>query len=65
MAQALATDMLGKGLILTDIVLLYAWAREAACVGFQLKAVCASLLAAHFTQVGLKLQGLVPIAYLH
>ena len=35
------------------------------CRGFQLWAVSASFLDDHFTQVGLKLQGLVPIIYLH
>ena len=48
MAQALAVDMLAKGLTPTDMVLLYAWAGEAGCGGLQLKAVSASLLAAHF-----------------
>ena len=33
--------------------------------GLELKAVSASLLAAHFAKVGLKLQGPVPIAFLH
>ena len=65
MAHALAVDMLAKGLTPMDMVLLYAWAGEAGCGGLQLKAVSASLLAAHFAQVGLKLQGPVPIAYLH
>ena len=65
MAQALAADMLTKGLTPTDMVLLYAWAGEAECRGFQLKAVSASLLAAHFTTVGLKLQGPVPIAFVY
>ena len=65
MAQALAADMLAKGLTPTDMVLLYAWAGEAGCKGLQLKAVSASLLAAHFAKVGLKLQGPVPIAFLH
>ena len=57
--------MLAKGLTPTDMVLLYAWAGEAGCRGLQLKAVSASLLAAHFAKVGLKLQGPVPIAFLH
>ena len=61
----LADDMLAKGLMPMDMVLLYAWAGEAGCWGLQLKAMFTSLLTAHFTQVGLKLQGLVPIAYLH
>ena len=65
MAQALAADMLAKGLTPTDMVLLYAWAGGAGCKGLQLKAVSASLLAAHFAKVGLKLQGPVPIAFLH
>ena len=65
MAQALAVDMLAKGLTPTDMVLLYAWAGEAGCGGLQLKAVSTSLLAAHFATVGLKLQGPVPIAFLH
>ena len=47
------------------MVLLYAWPGEADCRGLQLKAVSASLLAAHFAKVGLKLQGPVPIAFLH
>ena len=47
------------------MVLLYAWAGEAGCGGLQLKVVSASLLAAHFATVGLKLQGPVPIAFLH
>ena len=34
MAQALAADMLAKGLMPTDMVLLYAWAGEAGCRGF-------------------------------
>ena len=65
MAQALAADMLAKGLTPTDMVLLYAWAGEVGCGGLQLKAVSASLLAAHFAMVGLKLQGPVPIAFVH
>ena len=65
MAQVLASDMLAKGLMPTDMVLLYAWAGEAGCGGLQLKAVSTSLLAAHFAMVGLKLQGPVPIAFLH
>ena len=65
MAQALAADMLAKGLMPMDMVLLYAWAGEAGCRGVQLKAVFASLLAVHFAKVGLKLQGLVPIAFLY
>ena len=65
MAQVLASDMLAKGLTPTDMVLLYAWAGEAGCGGLQLKAVSASLLAAHFATVGLKLQGPVPLAFLH
>ena len=63
MAQELAADMLAKGLMPMDIVLLYAWAGEVGCWGLQLKAVSASLLAAHFTTVGLKLQGPVLIAW--
>ena len=55
MAQALASDMLAKGLTPTDMALLYAWAGEAGCGGLQLKAVSTSLLAAHFATVGLKL----------
>ena len=47
------------------MVLLYAWAGEVGCRGLQLKAVSASLLAANFATVGLKLQGPVPIAFLH
>ena len=65
MVQALAADMLAKGLTPTDMVLLYAWEGEAGCGGLQLKAVSASLLAAHFAKVGLKLQGPVPAAFLH
>ena len=65
MTQVLATDMLAKGLMPTDIVLLYALAGEVGCKGLQLKAVSASLLAAHFAKVGLKLQGLVPITFFH
>ena len=57
--------MLAKGLTPTDMVLLYAWAGAAGCRGLQLKAVSASLLATHFAKVGLKLQGPVPIAFLH
>ena len=57
--------MLAKGLKPTDMVLLYVWAGEAGCRGVQLKAASASLLAAHFAKVGLKLQGPVPIAFLH
>ena len=64
-AQVLAADMLAKGLTHMNMVLLYAWAGEAGCGGLQLKAVSASLLATHFMKVGLKLQGLVPIAFLH
>ena len=63
MAQALAADMLAKGLTPMDMVLLYAWAGEAGCGGLQLKSVSASLLAAHFAMVWLKLQGPVPIAF--
>ena len=65
MAQVLAVDMLAKALMPTDMVLLYEWAGEAGCGGVQLKVVPASLLAAHFATVGLKLQGPVPIAFLH
>ena len=65
MAQVLAADMLAKGLTPRDMVLLCTWAGEVGCGGLQLKAVSASLLAAHFTTVGLKLQGPVPIAFLH
>ena len=65
MAQALAADMLAKGFTPMDMVLLYAWAGEAGCRGLQLKVVSASLLATHFAKVGLKLQGPVPIAFLH
>ena len=65
MAQVLASDMLAKGLTPTDMVLLYAWAGEAGCGGLQLKAVSTSLLAVQFATVGLKLQGPVPITFLH
>ena len=65
MAQALAVDMLAKVLTPKDMVLLYVWAGEVGCRGLQLKAVSASLLAIYFTKVGLKLQDLVPIAFLH
>ena len=57
--------MLAKGLTLTDMVLLYVWAGEAGYGGLQLKAVSASLLTAHFTTVGLKQQGPVPIDFIH
>ena len=48
-----------------DMVLLYAWMGGADCGGLQLWVLSASLLANHFGQVGLKLQGLVSITYLH
>ena len=65
MAQALAADMLAKGFTPMDMVLLYAWAGKVGCGGVQLKVVSASLLAAHFGTLGLKLQGPVPIAFFH
>ena len=57
MAQALAADMLAKGLTPTDMVLLYAWAGEAGCKGLQLKAVSASLLASSLCQGGAQTAG--------
>ena len=65
MAQALAAEMLAKGLTPMDMVLLYAWAGEAGCGELQFKAMSALLLAAHFTQVGLKLWDRVTIAHVH
>ena len=65
MTHALAADMLVKGLTPIDMALLYAWAGEAGYRGLQLKTVFASLLAAYFAQVGLKLKCSVPIAYMH
>ena len=64
-AQVLADDMLPQGVIPMDIELLYAWAGGVGCSGLQLKAVSALLLANHFGQVGLKMQGTVPTNYLH
>ena len=40
------------------------WVGEVECKGLQLKAVSDLLLAAHFAEADIKLQGLVPIAYL-
>ena len=62
MAQALAADILAKGLTPTDMVLLYAWAGQAGYGGLQPNAVSAYLLATHFAKLGLKLHGPVHIA---
>ena len=64
MAQALTVDLLAKSLTPMDMVLLYVWV-GGGCGGLQLKAVSCLLLVEHFILLGLKLQGLVAIAYLH
>ena len=64
-AQELAADMLVKGFTPMDVVLLYASVGGPGYGGLQFQAVSTSLLANHFAQVGLKLQGPVPITYLY
>ena len=65
MTHVLASDMIAHGLTPTDMVLLYAWSGAPGVGGFSLARVSASLLAGHFSQAGLALQGPVPAAFLH